>query len=259
MASTEINRIMDNLRIRLPGAVDELMKLELFNTLNDFFQDTNLWRVRLQFSTEVGARSYSLAPLPSSAYVRLISLIDSKGLGVSATMDVPGTIILATVPNTVQQLVAELTLTVDDPMSVENYPICPDWALNKYQNDIVDGVLGRMMSQAAKPYSNTQLALYHARSFRSAVAVARMEANRRNIYGAQSWVYPQQFARRSRGGGVSGGPLAPVTGDQDGVILPPAANGSLGEYLNNWLLSLPTTLPPVAGEFWNNGGVLSVS
>jgi hypothetical protein len=69
------------------------------------------------------------------------------------------------------------------------------WVLNLYMNDVINGVLGRMMGQTAKPYSNAQLSVLHARKFSSAIAFARQEANRRNIYRGQVWRYPQGFNR----------------------------------------------------------------
>ena len=63
-------------------------------------------------------------------------------------------------------------------------------------DDVLSGLLGRMMSQPAKPYTNMQLSVYHMRRFRDGIARAKVEAMHQNVYRAQSWRFPQTFARR---------------------------------------------------------------
>jgi hypothetical protein len=195
MATLDVNRLMDNLRVRLPGAVDDALRMEIFNALNDFFQDTNIWFEDIEFETIAGEKNYNLFATSPSAIVRLINVTDNRGFVVGAYMDTPGELQLANEPINAQTYVARVTLTINDPLDREGNPVFPMWVLNKYQNDIVDGVLGRMMAQPAKPYSNSQLAVLHARKFSSAIAFARQEANRRNVYRGQRWAFPQSFSR----------------------------------------------------------------
>ncbi len=195
MATLDVNRLMDNLRVRLPGAVDNALRMEMFNTLNDFFQDTNIWFEDIGFETVVGVKDYDLISTSPSSIVRLISVTDNHDFVVGAYMDTPGELQLRDAPAEVHDYTARVSLTVNDPIDREGYPVFPMWVLNKYQNDIIDGVLGRMMAQPAKPYSNAQLAVLHARKFSSSIAFARQEANRRNIYRGQRWAFPQSFSR----------------------------------------------------------------
>lgn len=192
-----MDRFMSNLRIRCPGAVDDALKLEVFNALNDFFQGTNIWREDIDIAVTSGVTSYPLAPSGPSNIVRLIGVVDDDELPVSATLDlITGDLKLGLSPTQNATYVAQVVLTVNDPLDRNSYPVFPEWVLNLYHNDILDGVLGRMMAQSAKPYSNAQLAAYHARAFQGAIAVARAEANRNFTYGAQRWRFPQTFARR---------------------------------------------------------------
>lgn len=196
MAAVEIDRLMQNLRVRLPGAIDDAIKFELFNTLNDFFQGSNIWREDIEFSVTSGVKNYPLVPSGPTVIVRLMGVIDNNSLPVNAVLDL-GTddVILSLAPSSDATYTAQVALTVDDPIDRESYPWFPIWVLNLYMNDIIDGVLGRMMSQPAKPYSNAQLAAYHSRAFTSAIAAARAEANRNYTYGAQKWRFPQTFNR----------------------------------------------------------------
>lgn len=196
MAHTEMTRLMNNLRISLPGAIDDAIRIEVFNALNDFFQGTNIWRENIEFEVTSGVTNYELTPSGPANLVRLMAVEDNNSLPVNATLDlISGELVLAYAPNQTATYTAQVALTVNDPLDREDYPVFPAWVLNLYINDITSGVLSRMMAQPAKPYSNAQLAAYHARNFQSAIANARAEANRNFTYGAQRWRFPQTFNR----------------------------------------------------------------
>lgn len=205
MATTSAMRLINNLRLRLPGATTELIQYELYNVLNDWFQDTNMWTEDIEFpvfantSPDVSIPDnleYILATNETASIFRLMGVVDDRGLQIGATMPQPGTILLSKSPTGGVNYTARLALTVDDPVASGEIPNCPDWVINKYQNDIVDGVLGRMMFMPAKPFSSTQLATLHTKQFRSAVAFARQEYNRQNTFNVQPWKFPQMFNRR---------------------------------------------------------------
>lgn len=197
MASSDINRIMDNLRIRLPGAIDSAIQTELFNTLNEFFQGSNAWQEEIELSITPGTTRYDLAPSTNARVIRLVSIRDSNEFPVRAAIDIKtDELELFETPTQTTSYFAIVTLTVKDPTNTEGYPVFPAWIVGVYQPTIIDGVLARMMSQPAKPYSNTQLAIYHERRFTSAIAIARAEAQRRYLYGGQVWKFPQSFNRR---------------------------------------------------------------
>jgi hypothetical protein len=198
--SLDTERLMKNARSRLPGAIDTVLELELFNVLDEFFQDSNVWQEAIEFSVTAADEVptiYYIEPESVSSIVRLISVVTSEDRPVAATMQVPGEVILLTQPGGDETYTATVAMTVDDPVqSTNNYPEFPAWVLTKYGMALLDGLLGRMMSQPAKPYSNTQLALYHTRKFRSAIAFASTESVRRNVANAQVWRFPQSFATR---------------------------------------------------------------
>lgn len=201
--SDDFYRLLDNLRIRVPGATDDVLKLELFNVLNEFFQDSNCWFNDVEFTVTSGVTEYTVTPAGVSSPVRLVGVVNSDLRPQRAVFDLPSTITLQTAPVKAEKFTARIVLTVDDPVTTNatnpelaKLPVCPDWAINKYGVDIQDGVLGRMMSQIAKPYTNERMAIYHMRRFRGAVAQARVEAMHNNIYRGQNWSFPQSFARR---------------------------------------------------------------
>lgn len=204
MANADMNRLMDNARIRLPGALDGTIQLELFSVLNDFFQSSNIWTEEIPFDVVpttdnplVSADNFTYEVTPTmGSVVRLLSVRDSKGNPVYAAMPELGFVVLKQSPSANDTYVANVSLTVTDPVSRDGYPEFPAWVLNKYNNDILDGVLGRMMSQIAKPYTQPNLAAVHLKAFKDAVSQAKVEAAHQNVYRGQNWRFPQSFARR---------------------------------------------------------------
>ena len=207
MANADMNRLMDHARIRLPGALDAAIQMELFSALREFFTSSNCWYEDIDFTalpTDVeyfadpDAFTYDLVPTEGSI-TRLMFVRDDEGRRISATMPTPGLLVLGYAPDETKTYTARVALTVVDPVTREGYPQFPDWVLQKYGNEILDGVLGRMMSQIAKPYSNPTMALMHLRKFKQTISKAKVEASVGNVYRGQNWLYPQTFASRKRG------------------------------------------------------------
>ena len=199
-SNTNLLRFLDMARVRLPGARDNIIQLEFFATMNDFFQRTNAWREDIEFTVTAGVKSYDVIQTSPSSINRLVSVLNENGSYVAATMKNPGVVDLMVEPSKTATYTAQVALTISHPTDSTGYPEYPDWFLDKYGNDILDGLLSRMMTQIAKPYSNPQMALMHGRNFMGAVTQAKVEAMRANTYRAQAWRFPQGFAnRRSRG------------------------------------------------------------
>lgn len=204
MPNADMNRLISHAKVRLPGSLDSAINLELFAVMNEFFQQSNIWTEDIDFSVTPTTENLALNPeavtygvTPSEGTVtRLIGVLDDQGYPVPASMPVLGEIVLARAPSSAATYKARVALTVTDPVTNDGYPVFPDWVLNKYGNEILDGVLGRMMSQIAKPYTSQNGAVFHLRSFRQGVSQAKIEATRQNLYRGQSWRFPQTFARR---------------------------------------------------------------
>lgn len=204
MANADMNRLMDHARIRLPGALDAAIQMELFAVMNEFFQASNIWYEDIAFTVtptpdtyldNPEAFTYDVIPTQGSI-TRLVGLLDSSGRPQSGTMPTLGQVILGVSPNVTDTYTARVALTVSDPVTRDGYPEFPGWIMDKYGSDILEGVLSRMMSQIAKPYSSPQMAQYHGKMFKQAVSQAKVEASHQNVYRGQSWRFPQTFARR---------------------------------------------------------------
>lgn len=203
MPTADMLRLMDHCRVRLPGALDAAIQQEMFAALDDLLQTSQLWYEDITFTANPtqdtyeenpAAYTYTLTPT-SGAVVRLLTVSDDEGNLRGASMPIVPDLILAYAPSAVETYTARVVITVAG-VDADKYPILPDWIIKKYQSQILDGVLGRMMSQVAKPYSSPQMALLHLRKFKSFVHRAKVEALRENTYATQRWFFPQSFNRR---------------------------------------------------------------
>jgi hypothetical protein len=196
------NRILDSARVRLPGALDGAMQLELFNVLKEFTQRTNIWREEISFSAVAGETEYDLSSsTPSATINRLLGLRSASGAPISAYLETAGvslaTLRVRTAPSAPEDWVAHVALALSDPTDGSGLPRVPDWIAMKYQLGIIDGLLARMMSQPSKPYSSP-LADLHMRNFNKTVTLARSEAAHGNVHSGQAWRFPGSVRTRTQ-------------------------------------------------------------
>jgi hypothetical protein len=198
MIEDQFEHILTTVRVRIPGVSDDAMKLELINVLDEFLQDSNVWRHEKPIPVTPEKLTYSIVP-PLGHPIRLLN-VTSEGRHVVATMEEPGVLVLTQPVEEPTELLCEVALTVELPPvgSCDTYPDCDNWVIEKYKGVLVDGLLARMMSQLAKPYTSERHAIYHFRRFRNGIAKARVEASHKNLFGAQTWRYPQTFATRRK-------------------------------------------------------------
>lgn len=207
MPSVEMNRLMDNARVRLPGALDATIQSELFSVVDDFCRTAGVWTYDFDidvlpttqtFLENEDAYTYQVFPPTGATSVRLLQALNSNLAPVPARMLVPNYVQFGSAPAAEEVWTIKVVLSVTDPVTRQGEPIVPGWIVDRYNDVLLDGVLSRMMSQAAKPYTSDKLAIFHGNSFRSGKSKARIEALRGNVYRAQNWNFPQTFATRGR-------------------------------------------------------------
>lgn len=193
MSTSIFDRIVQNAKMRLPGAVDDALKLELFNMLDNFFTTSSIWREAIDVTITPGTLTYDIEPESSNAarIIRLLSFqTTNTQTDIPVTMSTPGEIVLNRDTTTTLACVATVALSVGDTLDNAGYPFAPDWITDKYFNGLIDGLVGRMMIHPAKPYSNEKLSIFHLRSFNGTVSQARVDANHANLHRAQNWRFP---------------------------------------------------------------------
>lgn len=218
MAAADITRLMNNARMRLAGATDGVLQQELFNVMDEFFKKSNVWNEDIDVTIpglDPAGTIYEITSTGSSTIDKLLWVYEipdstsiGRGAGVIAAMQVPGELTLRTQPSSPVDYRVTVALTVQDPTLRDGYVTFPAWVLAKYRECILNGLLGRMMSQPSKPYTNTQLSVFHMRKFVQQTASARVEWTKNNVYRAQAWAFPGGFSRGTqRGGSGWGGPV----------------------------------------------------
>lgn len=205
----DLNRLMNAARVKLTGASDTGIKQELYDVLQEFFKDSSSWLSVVQITTKNNTTDYDLTEgfnSPDGVITKLIGVSDASNFGISAQMLTPGVLSLRDQPTA--GLVFNVTVQMNVTMPLDsktNVPEFPSWVLPLWHIVILDGLLGKMMSQQNKSYTDQNMAVYHLKRFRDGIAQARVATLRRNTFGTNVWVYPQSFRSRGQKGGISVG------------------------------------------------------
>jgi hypothetical protein len=199
----DFERFMNQARVKLTGVSDAGIKGELFDVLHEFFNDSDSWRETLTVPIVPGTTTYSLVPAHGGLIIRLQGAFDPNNIPQPAFMPEFGTLSLVYPSNTAQTYSVIVSKQVVLPTSRDDVPDAPHWVMQVYERTILDGVLGKMMGQQNKSYSNDSLSTYHLKRFRDGIQMARTAASRQNTKGAQAWSFPRQFRSSTQRGGIS--------------------------------------------------------
>ncbi len=228
----DLNYLLNQARVKLPGSSDQGIKHELYEVLHEFFDTTNAWKQDVQIQVQPLIQAYNISVL-SGQIIRLFTVLDQNLIQQPAVLMAPSlpgppggstsgptSINLPPNPSTMadfmtlslqlqysnpQTFTASLITNVTQPNDNHGIPDMPDWTLAKFGRVILDGLLGKMMGQPSKSYTQDSLSVYHLKRFRDGMAMVRVAMTRSNSVGSQNWAFPQQFRTRNQRGGVSVG------------------------------------------------------
>lgn len=186
MASNKTT-IIDNVRAKVPGVLDGMITLELGNAINEFLDVTNAWQEDVPFVTVEDQVEYPISATEGD--INRFLGVTRDGSPASASFAMPDILTLPHALTAGHEMVAKFALT---PPSTDALNV-PDWMFLKFRIALIDGTLGRLMSQIAKPYANERMAIYHLRRFRNQTAQARSEVLRQFNYAGQAWSFPKGF------------------------------------------------------------------
>ncbi len=202
IADQDWDRLIDSCTAKLPGASAALLKNEIFDVMHEFFTVSSAWLEDLSIPIIPDTLTYDLA-VADGQIIRLGGVVDANRVPQAASMPVIGQLALSYPVNTNQTFTVTVVKTVVLPTDRKKIPTAPDWLLPVWGPSILDGVLGRMMGQVSKSYSNEKLSVYHLKRFLNAIAAARSALLARNTVGGSAWAFPRQFGRGSQKGGFS--------------------------------------------------------
>ena len=207
MDQQDVTRLLNLARTELVGASDAGIKAQLYDVCREFFKDSNSWYEHIKLSVIANERHYRITPADGGMILRLAAVFDNNKIALAAILphlDPPSAELELVYPQNIS-FTARVVVTkqIVEPTTDDMLPDAPRWLLPVYHETILDGVLGKMMGQSTKSYSNDTLSTYHLRRFRDGIMQARVASERANLYGGQSWRYPNSYRTTSQRGGVS--------------------------------------------------------
>lgn len=210
----DFTQMMNQARIKLVGASDAGLKGEFYDVLSEFLNDTSIWTEDVTVPYLQNVISYPVI-VNEGQIIRLACVNDwgptqpARGqrppngdLFVSALMPDLGDLVLAKPPSNNGFYNVTVVVNTALPTDKKMIPEAPHWLLPVWHVGLLDGILGKMMTQPNKSYSNTTQGGYHLKRFRDAIQRARVSKLRANTLGATAWRFPQQFRSTSQQSGV---------------------------------------------------------
>lgn len=209
--SVTVSTFMQELLPYTPGAVRAVVKRAIRRTAREFYRQTFAWRdVRAGLSLTPGQSAVGASYQDNAVDIVAILSVEIDGRPLqplsrrppdgtynyaepmayymaSSTDTTSGAFIL--VPGTTAGVAGTLAYEMAlAPNLTADY--FPDMTQYLYYEAIVDGALGKLLAQPAKPYSNPTLAQYHLKRFRAAIAQARATGKSGMQAGSPPWQFP---------------------------------------------------------------------
>jgi len=210
------DQLMNLAQVKLTGASQKGLAAEFYDVLSEFMNDSSIWTHDITVPYTAGNREFPLF-VNEGQIIRLSGVRDWGSIvpsenghaGNSGILFVPALlnehldkIIVKNRPNTNGYYQVNVVLNTNLPVGHEMIPTAPGWLLPVWHVGLLDGLLGKMMTQVSKSYSNAQQGAYHLKRFRDAIARARTSKLRSSTNGASAWRFPQQFRSTSQQSGV---------------------------------------------------------
>lgn len=217
IAKHDFDQLMNQARVTLVGSSDAGLKGAFYDVCTEFLNDSSSWTQDVQVNAIPTRTQYPLQ-VNEGQVIRLVGVRTPPiaqgqpqnaatvpgGVPISALMPDVGTLLLACAPISAATYLATVVTNVSLPTDKNAIPLGPDWLLPLWHVGLLDGLLGKMMMQPAKSYSDKITGAYHLKRFRDAIARARVSKLRASTNGAQAWRFPQSFRTTTQQGGVPG-------------------------------------------------------
>lgn len=211
-ANTPVDRLMQTIRVHVPGVPEETIKLILFNTMDTFFRRTLAWRVVSDITLLADTTEYDI-DLPANSLVVMAIGASHNGIAVPSSSGIdttlfpregafswsfhrPDMVVLAAAP-TGTQLSFPLSVTFGLTVQRDVLEIDPgdwqldDWMYDMFFDDWKNGAFATLYGMPVKPWSNPQLAVMHGKMWRTAMAQRKQQANVGFVYGKPAWTFPR--------------------------------------------------------------------
>lgn len=194
MATQEVDRLMDNLRIVFAGAVDDTLKLEFYNAMNYFLPRSLAWVMEREITIIAEQKVYPLA-LPRGRIEQLLAVLDANSNPQRGwAMPSRTTIQAPYAPNTAGDVfTARFAMGIKLPVTREGYPDFPNEVLEQWFDTILAGTTAFLQKQPMKPWTNLPMAKVHWGFFTKGISEAKQRAAQMSTYSAAPWQFPRNF------------------------------------------------------------------
>lgn len=206
------DRLKDTLMVRLPGAGEHAIDLEMGNAAHEWFLESGAWHEQVYANMTKGRTRYELWPEQGTVgYICDLAIDGRRFTPVSANslmrrswkghyqvMTEFGALEIDPAPEETKPKAIEANVTVvPDAGCACNIPLD---LINHYYEALLDTALGKLYSHTNKPYSNPQQALFHIARYRAHLTRARRIVAGGNVRAGGPWLYPQIAPGRGRRG-----------------------------------------------------------
>lgn len=204
---TPFDEFLNTILARVPGVASDLIKMELRNTLRDFFYQSTCWRREIgPYHLRAGRGDVPMDPVDANTDVCFPHRVwyDKRELRPSAPMaysedlsDDGPSFFFATEPGVLQVWPAPKqtklnSIRVLASLLPERQAIqVPKMLISHFFDVIVDGTLARLFSMPSRPFSSPDLAVYHQKKYLAGVSRARQSADRGFTQAAPHWRFPR--------------------------------------------------------------------
>jgi hypothetical protein len=203
MATANMTRLLQDLKVDIPGALATTIQTALYRSADEFLDFTNVWTEDQTVNLVVNQRSYVLASPVQGIFCRLLVYFDPQDAERRWADNVqffpPTGLLVATTPSSAavrSVMMAKKLVTVD----ADGNPDMPDNFVQQYREALYDGTRRYMHSMPNMPWSDRALALFYGQKFIAGKTVARVDAIKANVRGQTNWAFPQIGSRgRQRG------------------------------------------------------------
>jgi len=205
-----VHYLYDRARIELVGASDAMIRAMMYDTFMEFFNDSSIWLETIPGEIFPFTQLYYLQPgnplslgdaFPAGRIIRLAGVIGENHFPQGAVMPQPPVMMLQFIPSNQMAVWATVIKNVKAPHD-GGVPQVPNHIVEKYEPYLLAGIKGRMMQQPNRPYTEVKAGILQYQMFRQGVTMARVAAQRGNVWGGQAWAYPQSFRTESQRGWV---------------------------------------------------------
>jgi hypothetical protein len=194
MATQDVDRLMDDLRVLFPGAVDDTLKREIYNAMHWFLPHSLAWVSEATIELITGQQLYTVS-IPRGRIELLLSVVDENDNASRGwMMQSITTIRCPTVPNVDGAVfTAKFATGVRLPVTREGYPDVPNEVIERWYDAILSGTSALLQRQTMKPWTNLPMAKINWGYFVKGAAEAKQRASQMSTMGAAPWRFPQQY------------------------------------------------------------------